>query len=179
MKKLRFLGIFAITFALVFAATSCQQDTTPSGDSVKEVIDNGESLAGTWKITEGSYYQYYKMTGLGNDAEDTEESDDVEEVAALSNFFSVTNDFTDAQLLAIAESVEAMKDESAYTEEVKAMYGSDANVDFDIDARFVVNENRDKITYYVNNSGSVSASYSGVTASIDSEYEITVVLEKQ
>ena len=54
MKKLRLFGMFALTFALVFGAVSCKQDAGPSGTPVKEVLENGEDLSGTWKITSAS-----------------------------------------------------------------------------------------------------------------------------
>ena len=51
MKKLRFLGIFAITFALVFAATSCQQDTTPSDGSSSDSSSSSSSETSVVDVT--------------------------------------------------------------------------------------------------------------------------------
>lgn len=75
MKKTRLFGMLALAVALVFGAASCAQDagssqssqddskdnskkddSKSSWDDLYEVLDDGEDLSGTWKITKLSGY---------------------------------------------------------------------------------------------------------------------------
>ena len=183
MKKLRLFGMFALTFALVFGAASCKQDAGPSGDNVADVLKDGEDLSGTWKVTDGSVYIYSKTNG----AEVKYEYDSIAEIVDYMDLedtsFTFTKDeakdfFGDAA--AQVEYYNKMVDDfDSYKESMQKIYGSDATVEIDVDARLVINGARTKITYYISSSGYLKGTLAGVAYEAESENETTIVFEKQ
>ncbi len=183
MKKLRLFGMFALTFALVFGAASCKNDAGPSGDNVADVLKDGEDLSGTWKVTDGSVYIYSKING-------TEVKHEYDSIAELVDYmdledtsFTLTKDeakefFGDAA--AQVERYNKMAENlDEYEAEIQKMYGSDATVEYDADARLVINGARTKITYYISGSSYIKGTLAGVAYEAESENETTIVFEKQ
>ena len=181
MKKLRLFGMFALTFALVFGAASCKQDAGPSGDNVADVLADGEDLSGTWKVVSGSLYM--KMDTMGQKVEiDTDNISEVIEENPYIHDASIeldTKEKAKAYFEPIAKSVEEMNNAEEMLKEAQEELGSNADVDYNMDARFVINGDRNKITYYAAGDYSVTASYKGQTATMSEEIELEVVFEKQ
>ena len=183
MKKLRLFGMFALTFALVFGAASCKQDAGPSGDDVADVLKDGEDLSGTWKVTDGSIYIYSKING----AEVKYEYDSIAEIVDYMDYedtsFTLTKDEAKVFFGEMADSVEdynkMVDDFDEYEAEMQKIYGSDATVEIDVDARCVINGARTKITYYLSGSSYIKGTLAGVAYEAESENETTIVFEKQ
>lgn len=181
MKKLRLFGMFALTFALVFGAASCKNDAGPKGDDVADVLADGEDLSGTWNAVSGSLYM--KMDTMGQKVEiDTDNITEVIKGNPYIHDASIELD-TKAEAKAyfdsIAKSVEAMNNSEEMLKEAQEEFGSNADVDYNMDARFVINGDRNKITLYVAGDYSVTASYAGQTATMSEEIDFEVVFEKQ
>ena len=66
-----------------------------------------------------------------------------------------------------------------YKAEIQKMYGSDATVKYDADARLVINGARTKITYYISGSSYIKGTLAGVAYEAETENETTIVFEKQ
>ncbi|MBP3741687.1 MAG: hypothetical protein J6J00_01750 [Treponema sp.] len=183
MKKLRLFGMFALTFALVFGAASCKQDAGPSGDNVADVLKDGEDLSGTWKITDGSVYLYSKTNG----AEVKYEYDSIAEIVDYMDFedtsFTLTKDeakeFFGEAAADIEHYNEIAEKFDEYKAEMQKIYGSDATIEGDADARLVINGARTKITYYLSTTSYVKGTVAGVSYEANSEQEIEIVFEKQ
>lgn len=182
MKKLRLFGMFALTFALVFGAVSCKQDAGPTGDNVADVLKDGEDLSGTWKITDGSIYSYSKING----AEVTVDYDKISDILTYTGYdesIKLTKEEAKEFFGEMADEVElinkAMEDFDKTVEAQKKIYGSDATIEGDADARLVINGARTKITYYLSTTSYVKGTVAGVSYEANSEQEIEIVFEKQ
>ena len=179
MKKMKLFGMFALTFALVFGAAACKQDAGPSGDNVKDVLADGEDLSGTWKATDGSYYAKVTMNGDSLKSVDTDELSKVLEELDLEATYTFTKAEADAFFGEIAELAEDLDDTDDEIKEIKDRFGSDIDVDYDADVRFVINGARDKITFYAAASISYTTTVLGQSVDYDSDVEFEIVFEKQ
>ena len=52
MKKINLIGMFALTFALVFGAVACSNSAPSSAPDIADVELKDLELKGTWKVTE-------------------------------------------------------------------------------------------------------------------------------
>jgi len=187
MKKLRLFGMFALTFALVFGAASCKQDAGPSGTPVKEVLENGEDLSGTWKITSASINTKATENGVEQSVETTDTAKAAKNFGLSSSEFTFTKAEAKKFFGDLAADVEEINNSAEYLKEMTAEYegvsGVTVDADADFDARFVANGDNTKLTYWVSGYSKISVKGTVMGQSIDSEMEqegeIEVVFEKQ
>jgi len=192
MKKTNLIGMFALTFALVFGAVACSSGSSASSapSAAEALKDKDAKYAGKWKCTEDSSTSttecsdkdaYKKITGV--DWKDEEEKEEKSEVGTVMELTEEEARATFAIYAAMEEANETNKEETVAARK-KAMEESckaiGATLDaFEMDSSMSATLDESTFTFEASGSSSYTVTKGDDSFTVTSEGSSVQVWEKQ